>query len=61
MQLVSKERIGKHIPAAKNTHATIDEAVFSVGTALRLHNEELKQLEVDLRESPELAVGRIIE
>jgi hypothetical protein len=44
-----------------NQHATTDEAVFSVGAAPRLYNEDLRQLELELRESPELAVGRIIE
>jgi hypothetical protein len=31
--------------------------VFSVGAAPRLYNEDLRQLELKLRESPELAVG----
>jgi hypothetical protein len=41
--------------------ATIKEAVFSVGTAPRLYNEVLMQLDLKFGESPELAVGRIIE
>jgi hypothetical protein len=49
------------ISAAVNQHTTIEEAVFSVGAAPRLYNEDLKQLELELRGSPELAVGRIIE
>jgi hypothetical protein len=44
-----------------NKHATIEEAVFSVGAAPRLYNEDLCQLELELKESPELAVDRIIE
>jgi hypothetical protein len=43
-----------------NQHATIEEAVFSVGAVPRLYNEDLRQLELELRESPELVVGRII-
>jgi hypothetical protein len=42
-------------------HATIEEAVFSVGAAPRLYNEDLTQLELELSRVPELAVGRIIE
>jgi hypothetical protein len=59
--LVATERCGKHISEAVNQHSTIEEAVFSVGTAPRLYNEYLRQLELELRESPELVVGRIIE
>jgi hypothetical protein len=44
-----------------NQRATIEEAVFSVGAVPRLYNEDLRQLELELRESPELAVGRIME
>jgi hypothetical protein len=43
-----------------NQHTTIEEAVFSVGAASRLYNEDLMQLELELREPPELASGRII-
>jgi hypothetical protein len=43
----------------KFEHATVEEAVFSVWATPRLYNEDFRQLE--LRESPELAVGRIIE
>jgi hypothetical protein len=35
--------------------------VFSVEPAPRLYNEDLKQVGLELRESPELAVGSIIE
>jgi hypothetical protein len=35
--------------------------VFSVGAAQSLYNEDFKQLEWELRESPELAADRIIE
>jgi hypothetical protein len=34
--------------------------VFSVGSDPRLYNEDLRQLELELRESPELAVGRMM-
>jgi hypothetical protein len=55
-----------------NQHATIEEAVFSVGAAPRLCNNGLTQLELELspgvgsfsrelRDFPELAVGRIVE
>jgi hypothetical protein len=36
---------GKHISTAVNQHATIEEAVFSVGAAPRLCNEDLMHLE----------------
>jgi hypothetical protein len=49
MQPVSRERIGKHIPAATNTNAKIYEEVFSVGAAPGLYEEELTQLEIDTR------------
>jgi hypothetical protein len=39
---------GKHISAAVNQHATIKETVFSVWAALRLHNEDLTQLQLEL-------------
>jgi hypothetical protein len=38
--------------------ATTEEAVFSVGAASWLYNEDLRQLELELRESLELAIGR---
>jgi hypothetical protein len=57
---VATQRCGKHISAAVNQHATIEEAVFSVRPAPRLYNEDLSQLECELS-SPELAVGTIIE
>jgi hypothetical protein len=44
--LVAMQRCGKHISAAVNQHATIEEPVFSVGAAPRLHNEDLRQLEL---------------
>jgi hypothetical protein len=46
---INRQRFGKHVPAAKNTHATIEESletVFSIGSAPRLYNED-----------PRLAVG----
>jgi hypothetical protein len=42
-------------------HVTIEEAVFSLGAAPRLYNEDLGQPDIELRVSSELAVGRIIE
>jgi hypothetical protein len=42
-------------------HAAIEEAVFSVGAAPRLYNEDLRQIELEWRESLDMAVGRIIE
>jgi hypothetical protein len=33
--------------------------LFSVEAALSLYNEGLRQVELELRESPELAVGKI--
>jgi hypothetical protein len=39
-----------------NQHTTIEEAVFSVRTAPRLYNEDLRQLELELRKSLEAAV-----
>jgi L-lysine 2,3-aminomutase len=58
--LFAMQWCSKHISAAVDQHATIEEAVFSVGAALRLYNEDLRQLEFELRESPQLAVGRIM-
>jgi hypothetical protein len=48
---------GKHISAAVNQHATIQEAVFSVGAAPRLYNKDLTQLELELSRVPGLAVA----
>jgi hypothetical protein len=59
--LVATQRCGKHVSAAMNEHATIEEAMFCVQSAPMLYNEALTQIEVELRVSPELAVGRIIE
>jgi hypothetical protein len=59
--LVATQLCGKHIFAAVNQHATVEEAVCSVGAAPRLYNEDRTQLELELRESPELPIGRIIE
>jgi hypothetical protein len=57
VELVAMQRYGKHISAAVSQHETIQEAVFSVGVAPRLYNEDLRQLKLELRESPELAVA----
>jgi hypothetical protein len=43
--LIAKQRCGKHISAAVNQHATIEEAVFSAGAAQRLYNQDLRQLD----------------
>jgi hypothetical protein len=48
---VSKQRICKH-----TTIGVLLETVFSVGSASRLYNEDLWQLELELRESLETAV-----
>jgi hypothetical protein len=64
---VTTQLYGKRISAAVSQHVTTDEAVFSVGAATTLYNEDLTQLEGELssgvgscsrelRESPELAV-----
>jgi hypothetical protein len=45
------------ISAAVNQHATVEEAVFSVGPAPRLYIEILTQLELELSGFPELAVA----
>jgi hypothetical protein len=42
--LVATQQYGKHISVAVNKHATIEEAVFSVGAIPRLYNEDLRQL-----------------
>jgi hypothetical protein len=59
--LVATQRCGKRICAAVNQRATIEEAVFSLGAYPWIYNEDIRQLELQLRLSPELAVGRIIE
>jgi hypothetical protein len=53
--LVATQRCGKHISTAVNRHGTIEEEVFSVEAAPILYNEDLRQLKLELRESPELA------
>jgi hypothetical protein len=62
---VATQLYDKRISAAVHQQATIDKAVFSVGVAPTLYNEDLTQLEDlssgagscsrELRESPELA------
>jgi hypothetical protein len=59
--LVATQRCSKHVSAAVNQEATIEKAVFSVGAALRLYNEDLMEIELELSRVPELAVGRIVE
>jgi hypothetical protein len=58
---IAAQQCSKHISAAVNENATIEEVVFSVGAAPKLYNEDLTQLELELSWFPELAVGRIIE
>jgi hypothetical protein len=55
------QRCSKHISAAVNQLATIEEALFYLGTAPRLYKEDLRQLERELRESQELVLGKKIE
>jgi hypothetical protein len=43
------QRCGKHISAGVNQHATIEEAVFSVGAGPSLYDEDFMQLEGQLR------------
>jgi hypothetical protein len=43
---VATQRCGKHIVEAGNQY-TMDGGVFSVGTAPRLCNEDLKQIELE--------------
>jgi hypothetical protein len=44
---VAMQQCGKHISAAVNQHATIEEAVFSMGPpGGYIYNEDLKQLEL---------------
>jgi hypothetical protein len=49
------QRCGKHISAAVNQDAKIEEAVFSVGAAIMLYNEDLTQLKLEFSSVPELA------
>jgi cysteine sulfinate desulfinase/cysteine desulfurase-like protein len=42
------ERCGKHISEAVNQRAAIEEAVFSVGAAPMLYNEDLTHLKLEL-------------
>jgi hypothetical protein len=53
---VAMQRCGKHISAAMNQHATIEEAEFSAGAGRRLYDEDLRQLELQLRKSLQAAV-----
>jgi hypothetical protein len=58
---ISTQRCGKEISAAVNPQAATEEAVFSVGVAQNLYKEVRRQLALEMRESLELAFGRIIE
>jgi hypothetical protein len=48
--LIATQRCGKHISSAVNQHVKIEDAVFSVGAAPRLYNEDVTQLEGEMRE-----------
>jgi hypothetical protein len=52
------QRCSEHFSAAANQHATIEEAMFSVGAAPRLCNEDLRQLRDRIERVS--GVGRII-
>jgi hypothetical protein len=54
--LVATQQCCRHISAAVNQHAILGEAMFSVGAAPRLYNEGLRELELELRESLEMAL-----
>jgi hypothetical protein len=56
---IATQSCGKHISAAVNQHATIEEAVFSMEAAPRLYNGNLQQLELEL--SRELSSAKISE
>jgi hypothetical protein len=56
--LVATHRCRKLISAAVNQHATIEEAVFSVGAAPRQYNEDLGQLELELSRVPDFEMSR---
>jgi hypothetical protein len=55
--LFATQRCGKRVTASVNQHATIEEAAFSVGAAPRLHNEDLRHLELELSRVSDLAVA----
>jgi hypothetical protein len=55
--LLVTQRYCKHMFATVNQYATIEEAVFSVGAAPGLYNEDLTQLELEFGRVPELAVA----
>jgi predicted RNase H-like HicB family nuclease len=54
---VATHLLGRYISTVVNQGATIEEVVFSVGTALRLYKEDFTQLELELSRVPELAVA----
>jgi hypothetical protein len=56
--LVATQRWGKQTSAAVTQHATIEEVMFSVGAVPSLYNEDLRELESEVTESPELALDR---
>jgi hypothetical protein len=43
---VATQRCGKHISAAVNQHAVIEEAVFSVWAAPKFYNEEFRSFQL---------------
>jgi hypothetical protein len=54
---VATHLLGRHISAAVNQYATIEEVVFSVCTAPRLYKEDFTYLELELSRVLELAVA----
>jgi hypothetical protein len=59
--LVATQRCGKHISAAVNQYATIEEALFFVGSAPLLYNEDIMRLQLELSRVPELALQQTTE
>lgn len=51
--LVPRKQSGKHISAAVKNTQTLEEAVFSMVATPRLYNEDIRQLELELRKSLE--------
>jgi hypothetical protein len=57
---VAMQQCGKHISAAVNQHATVEEAVFSVGAAPRLHNEEKLKARVEAGSNTSTVALRVV-
>jgi hypothetical protein len=56
---VATQRCGKHISAAVNHQATIEDMMFSLGVVPKLYNEDLTQLQRIIIEKVS-GVGRIM-